>query len=90
MAPQNVSDRVLVACATISQNNSDNKTGNISSYNFTQITGGFYLKHLSPHLKGLIPVGGTVGFKDAHASWRKFSDMDERAKLGGTSIGFWF
>ncbi len=87
MVAQSVSDRPLVACATISANVSDHQGGPINSYNFTDIVGGFYVHHLSPHLKGKIPLGGHVGFKDGHVDWRKFSDMDERASSG---IGFWF
>src|SRR5208283_5443465 len=79
MMPQNLSERVLVACATISANYTDNRTGNVNGYNFTQVVGGFYLNHISPHLNGKIPDGGTVGFKDGHVQWRKFQDMDERA-----------
>jgi prepilin-type N-terminal cleavage/methylation domain-containing protein len=85
---QSVSDRVLVACATISQNNTDHQGPQVGTYNFTQVSGGFYLKHISPHMKGTIPEGGSVGFKDGHVSWRKFQDMDERA--AGSSVGFWF
>jgi hypothetical protein len=39
-------------------------------------------------LKGNIPSGSTVGFKDGHVQWRKFVDMDERAT--GSSVGFWY
>jgi len=87
MVAQNVSERVLLACATISNSSSDNRNGNIQSYNFTQVAGGFYLNHLSPHLKGKLPRGGNVGFKDGHVEWRKFQDMDERASQ---DVGFWW
>ena len=87
MGAPNVSDRVLTACATISDSTSDHQGTAVGTYNFTKVGGGFYLPHLSPHLKGSMPTGGTVGFKDGHAQWRKFKDMDERAASGK---GFWW
>ena len=43
--------------------------------------------HLSPHLKGGIPQGGMVGYKDGHVSWRKFKDMIPRTTSGSV---FWW
>jgi prepilin-type N-terminal cleavage/methylation domain-containing protein len=79
-------ERVLIACATISA------TGTTPGYshpenNYTDVTGSFYLHHLSPHLKGSIPAGGHVGFKDGHAEWRKFQAMVPRTVSGAT---FWW
>ena len=55
---------------------------------YTQVKGGFYIPHLSPHLKaGRFPSGGNVGFKDGHVVWRKFDEMDQRCN-GGES--FWW
>jgi prepilin-type N-terminal cleavage/methylation domain-containing protein len=71
-------DRPLIADATIS----DPPNGNYASrysYNYTDVAGGFYLHHLSPHLKGKFPAGGNVGFKDGHVAWRKFDSMDQRS-----------
>ena len=87
-----VSERVLVADPIISNNNSDNHQGFVSgtAYNFTEVDGGFRVPHTSPHLKGGIPNGGNVGFKDGHVVWRRFFDMNERAKVGGSSKGFWW
>lgn len=73
------SDRVLTACATISDP-ANGTYANRYTYNYTDVAGGFYLHHLSPHLKGKVPRGGDVGFKDGHAQWRKFDDMNQRAK----------
>jgi prepilin-type N-terminal cleavage/methylation domain-containing protein len=87
MAQQSVSDRVLVACATISRNSTDVQGMNSATTSFSDVAGGFYKHHLSPHLKGTIPEGCTVGFKDGHAQWRKFQDMNERAH---SSPGFWW
>jgi prepilin-type N-terminal cleavage/methylation domain-containing protein len=87
ITPQSVSDRVLVACATISNSSGDQQGPSVGTYNWTEIVGGFYKNHLSPHMKGPIPDGGSVGFKDGHVQWRKFQDMQERAY---TATGFWF
>ncbi len=86
---QPVSDRVLVACATISGNSTDQQGPAVGSYNWTQIQGGFYKNHLSPHMqsKANVPQGCSVGFKDGHVQWRKFQDMQQRAS---SSPGFWF
>lgn len=81
------SGRVLIADATISGSYTDHQGPQVATYNFTQIAGGFYKKHLTPHLKGNIPAGGNVSFKDGHVAWRKFEMMDERAS---SYIGFWW
>ncbi len=86
---QSVSDRVLVSCATISGSSTDEQGPAVASYNWTQIQGGFYKDHLSPHMQNRvnIPEGCSVGFKDGHVQWRKFQDMLQRA---ASSPGFWF
>jgi len=83
-------ERVVLADVTISANSSDSMAGykaNPAGYTFQNITGGFYKPHLSAHLKRGVPDGGSIGFKDGHATWRKFRDMDQRA---ASSPGFWF
>ena len=85
-----VSDRVLIADATISQ------FANIPyaqvQNNFWNVQGGFmqngqYYTHLSPHMRALVPYGGHVGFKDGHVEWRKFRNtMSPRA---GGEIFWW-
>jgi prepilin-type N-terminal cleavage/methylation domain-containing protein len=71
------SERVLVADAILS-------TGPVQpgyahpENNYTDIAGGFYLHHVSPHLKGTVPMGGNLGFKDGHADWRDFKLMTPR------------
>jgi len=87
MVQQPVSDRVLSACATISMNPSDSQNNIPAGDTFTEVPGGFYKNHLSPHMKGARPEGGSVAFKDGHVQWRKFQDMDGRA-AGGR--GFWW
>ena len=88
-------DGVLIADATISASASDTYA-NRNSANFTSVDGGYAphgvtKPHISPHLNGGIPVGGTLGFKDGHGAWRKFNapgtHMDQRADSG---VGFWW
>jgi prepilin-type N-terminal cleavage/methylation domain-containing protein len=76
-------DRVLTACATISVRvaGTDADRNNPNS-SFSDVPGGFYIHHLSPHLEGKLPRGGNVGFKDGHVEWRKFEQMHQRAVAG--------
>ena len=87
MVQQSVSDRVVVSCATISLNASDSQSSIPANDSFDNVPGGFYVNHMSPHMKGQRPEGGTVGFKDGHVQWRKFQDMDGRS---GGGRGFWW
>ena len=93
-----VSDRVLTADATIGCQTSGFYTPVPSTpisaryqtdLTYTEVQGGFYKKHISPHLNGRFPAGGNVGFKDGHVAWRKFDDMkDVTGATGGPS--FWW
>jgi hypothetical protein len=73
-----ISDRVLIADAILS----DNATLPCYTHpanNYTSISGGFQQNgvpytHTSPHIKGNMPEGGDVGYKDGHAVWHKFND----------------
>lgn len=85
------SDRVLVADSTLSV------AGATPGYmhpenNYTTVDGGFtqggqVYPHESAHLQGGMPIGGTVGFKDSHAEWRKFNVMVPRTDAGSV---FWW
>ena len=85
-----ISERPLIADATISVNKGT--PANVAAAgSFKDVPGGFLggsPAHTSPHLKGNIPDGGYIAFKDSHVSWRKFKDMDQRAT--GSSRGFWW
>ena len=65
----NVADRVLIADVILSDNNSYPAS---VSEPFQGITGGFYLSHVSAHLKNQFPTGSNLAFKDGHAQWKKF------------------
>jgi prepilin-type N-terminal cleavage/methylation domain-containing protein len=79
-----VSDRVLCADAILSDTATFPAT---AANNFTEVQGGFYKTHVSPHLKGKLPAGGNVGFKDGHVQWRKFAVMGPRTDKGKV---FWW
>lgn len=89
MAPSSPATRVLIADATISENTTDNRAGYLAGakYNFTTVSGGYSLAHISPHLNGRVPVGGNLAMLDGHVQWRNFSEMDQRATYGR---GFWW
>ena len=80
------SERVLVADATISNYSSLPGYAHPEN-NYTAITGGFSKQHVSPHLKGNVPAGGNLGFKDGHVDWRKFELMTPRTTSGAI---FWW
>ena len=89
----NLSDRVLVADATISVSPTTTAANRYKDI-YDNVPGGYQppgwaspKPHTSPHLKGVFPAGGNVGFKDGHVEWRKFDDMQPRASAG---IGFWW
>jgi len=85
------SQRVLVACATISATGNYTYSQRYStSYNYTDIIGGFRLHHISPHLKGKYPYGGHAGYKDGHVAWQKFDDMQQRVTSSTGTPGFWW
>ncbi len=89
-------DRVLVADATLSANGATPGYLNPGN-NYTavtsggtgafQVVAGVPYPHLSPHLNGVVPAGGFVGYKDAHAEWRLFQDMVPRTTSGSV---FWW
>ena len=90
-APSN-SDRPLMADATISENLAGTAVAPAAAGSFVNVNGGYAFNgvtvpHISPHLKGKLPEGGNIAFKDTHVQWRKFRDMSQRASAGR---GFWW
>jgi prepilin-type N-terminal cleavage/methylation domain-containing protein len=84
-------DRVLIADCTLSVEATLPGYANPAN-NYTSISGGFeqngvVYPHLSAHLNGVIPAGGSIGYKDGHANWRKFKDMIPRTTSGAV---FWW
>jgi hypothetical protein len=90
MTNVSVSERVVVADATISENPVPFPT---AAGSFVNVNGGYtpngvVKPHISPHLNpGKWPNGGHVAFKDGHVQWRKFEKMGQRASSGR---GFWW
>ncbi len=83
------SDRVLLADGTISENPAGTASYPAPAGSFVNVAGGFTVLHLSPHLKGSLPAGGNLAFKDGHVQWRDFSLMSQRIS-SGSSRGFWW
>ena len=78
-----VSEKVLVADATISQpsENVEAKRFN-GGYHYTDVVGSYPKHHLTAHMSGAQPRGGNLGMLDGHAEWRKFEKMHVRASGG--------
>ena len=90
-APPNT-ERPLIADATISENLIGTAAIPGPAGSFTSVGGGFGVNgvtvpHISPHLKGNLPAGGHIAFKDSHVQWRNFKEMSQRASAGR---GFWW
>jgi prepilin-type N-terminal cleavage/methylation domain-containing protein len=87
LPPPPNTERELVADVILTQ------TGNVAAqrmtYNYRGITGGFYKPHLSAHLRGNVPMGSNIGFKDGHAAWRKFSDTAVSARTTSGPVFWW-
>jgi prepilin-type N-terminal cleavage/methylation domain-containing protein len=84
-----LSDRVLVAGATISQPGQDDPLLR-SSYQYTGIIGGYApLPHRSAHLQGSVPAGDNLGFCDGHAQWRQFGRMIPRTSATFSPVYWW-
>jgi prepilin-type N-terminal cleavage/methylation domain-containing protein len=96
-AVYNVSERVLIADAIISAPGNNAMVGNPQvgspANGYSNITGGFYKHHISPHLSGNnLPTGGTAGFKDGHVEWHKFgvpTIMYPRTIAGNHAVFWW-
>ena len=84
-----LTDRVIVADATISENAVPvpNAAGSFVNVDGGYAPHGATKPHISPHLNGPRPKGGHVGCKDGHSEWRKFEKMEQRASTGR---GFWW
>jgi prepilin-type N-terminal cleavage/methylation domain-containing protein len=85
-------ERPLIADATISVNLGGTAANPGAAGSFTSVPGGFPvggapIPHISPHLKGKLPDGGYIAYKDGHVQWRRFIEMSQRASGGS---GFWW
>jgi prepilin-type N-terminal cleavage/methylation domain-containing protein/prepilin-type processing-associated H-X9-DG protein len=87
--PPLVSQRVLVADATLSQPGQDNEA-NRASYNYTSIQGSYATPLRTSHLDRFLPVGGNLGMLDGHVEWRVFQQMHVRTPQGSGTPVFWW
>jgi prepilin-type N-terminal cleavage/methylation domain-containing protein/prepilin-type processing-associated H-X9-DG protein len=93
------SDRPLTTCTTLSLNGQNN-AANVSSYQWTDITGslvwppgGGLFHHRTSHMNKKTPLGGNIGMLDGHVEWRKFQYMLPRTNpsVNGVAIPtFWW
>ncbi len=91
------SERVLVADAILSDNEATPCYSNPNN-NYISVQGGFEhpagkkYNHTSPHAKGAMPTGGSLGYKDGHVVWHKFYDPSNpmQPRTGGGSKVFWW
>ena len=96
-----VTDRALMACATISMpkagatmNSPPSDPAQRYTYSWDNIVSGSLKPEKSPHLQGGFPSGGNIGYLDGHAHWQKFDFMlprsDPNGGSNGTSPTFWW
>jgi hypothetical protein len=83
-----ITERVLMACATISQPG-QNIYNARANYNWTEVQGGFRVQHLTPHMNGRVPAGGNQSYLDGHGEWVKFDEMKARTSAGNVPV-FWY
>jgi prepilin-type processing-associated H-X9-DG protein len=85
-----ITDRVLVADATISNPGQDNEV-NRSANTYTDVIGSLLIPpHRTYHMRGAMPVGGNLGMLDGHVQWRKFESMHVRTVKGYSGPVFWW
>jgi prepilin-type N-terminal cleavage/methylation domain-containing protein/prepilin-type processing-associated H-X9-DG protein len=82
-----VTDRVMLADATISMGGQNNLALR-DRYTYRGITGGWAEKHNTPHMSGPLPAGGNVAMLDGHSEWKKFNKMTPRT-TGATPVFWW-
>ncbi|HTL55225.1 MAG TPA: DUF1559 domain-containing protein [Candidatus Limnocylindrales bacterium] len=87
--PAPVTDRVLMADATISKPGQTSLI-NRAANSYTGIQGGYAKQHRTSHMEGRLPAGGNVGMLDGHCEWRKFQLMYPRTATGSGSPVFWW
>jgi len=86
------SERPLLADCTISKPGQNSPVpGYQSSYNWTQIEGGWSKLHRTSHLVKGRPIGGNIGMLDGHVEWRKFQyPMLPRTNPASGAPTFWW
>lgn len=98
MPPPSPSDRMLVACASMTSPSATSPTytpaqdtpgwNSMSTYNWVSIVGSAPFHHRTAHLNGLLPNGSNVGMLDGHVEWRDAHDFQPRT-VPGASPEYW-
>jgi prepilin-type N-terminal cleavage/methylation domain-containing protein len=79
----NLSQKQLVACATLNQSQNSDIYAIFKTYTWNATDGGYPKPHISAHLEGgTIPVGANEGMLDGHVEWRLFQNMICRVQDG--------
>jgi len=87
-------DRVLTADVVLSTGNKLPGWAHPEN-DYTSVDGQFKqngttYSHLSAHLKGSVPAGGYLGYKDGHVQWQKFTTVTVTPRTGGNTPYFWW
>jgi prepilin-type N-terminal cleavage/methylation domain-containing protein/prepilin-type processing-associated H-X9-DG protein len=83
-----ISNRPLVACATLNNTGDSDVLSTMYTYNWIDVDGGYKFNgqpkgHISAHMKtATVPEGANMGMLDCHVEWRPFNKMINR--LGGS------
>jgi len=79
----NLSQKQLVACATLEDTGNNDVYQIFSTYVWNMTDGGYPKPHVSAHLEGgTIPVGANEAMLDGHVEWRGFKNMIDRVENG--------
>jgi prepilin-type N-terminal cleavage/methylation domain-containing protein len=73
------SERVMLACATLSHNTT---ATDFSPNNFDGFTQNAYVVQRTSHIRNDTPLGGNIGMLDGSAHWVRFQDMTCRGMNG--------
>ena len=78
-----ISQRALVACASLCDGGDSDDYAVMIKQNWTDVQGGYAKAHLAAHIEGAsFPVGGNVGMIDGHVQWRSLKQMISRTAVG--------
>ena len=88
LPPPLVTDRVLMADATLSDNTQITDSLR-DTYKYVSVQGGFRRPHNSAHMSGKLPAGGNLLMLDSHVEWRKFKTFHVRTD-NAAFPGFWW
>ncbi len=79
-----LTQRVLVACATLNATGDSDVLSTMVTYNWINVDGGYQVNgvakgHISAHLKNpALPDGANMGMIDGHVEWHPFRQMIDR------------